>query len=270
MGAIKFVNTDIEMILSESIAQYERKFGQKLNPADAERIMIDCMAYRELILREQMNGVIRQNFVQMATGAALDMWGELFGCIRNANEDDENYRARIMVLNKSSIGTEAAYRARLMGVSDIADVQLINRYKDATVPPGKVHFSALQRGNAGILKPDDEHVRMMLISIFDKSFGMLGVEMLYIEPTAVPISGIITIVNEVSYNTDKVKADVLKKVKEYIASLSERFESTFDTLYLDGLIKNVDGVFRVTDIALNVTKLTKFQYFTSGAITIRI
>lgn len=269
MSTIKFINTDIETILNGTVDSYEKQ-GMKLNPADPERIMIDVMAYRELIMREQMNGAMRQNFVQLAAGAALDMWGELFGCARNNDEHDDDYRTRILALNKGSLGTKEAYRARLMGVADISDVKLVRRYDDPAVQPGSVLFSALQHGGNGILKPDADHIRMMMDSVHEKAFGVLGVDMVYVEPTAVPVSGTITIVNEVSYNADKVKADVLRKVKEYIASLSEKFESTFDTLYLDGLIKNVDGVFRVTDIALSVTKLTKFQYYTAGIITITI
>lgn len=270
MSTIKFVNTDIEVILGDSIYQYEKKHGQRLNPADPERLMIDCMAYRELTMREQMNGAMRQNFVQLACDAALNMWGELFGCSRNTNESDDSYRERIMALNKGSLGTAAAYRARLLGVRDIVDVQLMRHYDDPTIAPGVVEFSALQESNNGVIKPDADHIRMMRDSVHEDSFGVLGVDMVYATPVAVPISGTITIVNEVLYNKDKVKADVLKKVKEYIDTLSKKFDSTCDILYLDELIKGIDGVFRITDIALYVDKLTKFQYYTMGTITIII
>ena len=68
MADINFISKDAEQILADTLSEYQRQAGTKLNPADAETIVIDCMAYREIILRGEMEKLMRQNFVQFATG----------------------------------------------------------------------------------------------------------------------------------------------------------------------------------------------------------
>ena len=54
MAEKQFIPNDPEQILSDIIASYQRNAGAKLNPADPERLLVDCMGYREMILRGNM------------------------------------------------------------------------------------------------------------------------------------------------------------------------------------------------------------------------
>ena len=96
MPTIKFIEVNPSVIIQETITKYELLAGYSINPADVERIMIDVMAYREQGILAKMETAMHQNFVQLASGFALDYWGELFGVARNLNEEDDDYRVRII------------------------------------------------------------------------------------------------------------------------------------------------------------------------------
>ena len=79
---LKIVDDDIATILSETIKDYETRAGKVLQPAHIERLLINTFAYRELLLRKQLNEAYRQQHIPYATGLMLDVAGADFGTNR--------------------------------------------------------------------------------------------------------------------------------------------------------------------------------------------
>lgn len=77
-----FVERDPEKITRELVSLYESLAGKVLQPAQVERLMIDLLAYRENLLRIQINETAKQCLVEYATYPALDYLGELVGVPR--------------------------------------------------------------------------------------------------------------------------------------------------------------------------------------------
>lgn len=79
---VKVIDDNVESILRDAIAQYEKRTGKILQPAHIERLLINVYALRESLARQGINEAFRQTFPQYATGLALDLCGETFGCYR--------------------------------------------------------------------------------------------------------------------------------------------------------------------------------------------
>ena len=231
--------------------------------------MIDCMAYREIVLRALMNDAMGQNFVQLATGGSLDMWGELFGAERKESESDDDFRERIMLANKVNIGTSDAYKTRILGVNDIIDAKVLTQITDDSIIPGDIVVTALQtKGNGGGV-PDNNHESHLMATINTPSFAILGAKVTYKLPIAVPINGALTIKPIIGQSADaETKA---KEITEnYIIELSKSFDANFEALTLEQKLLNVDSIHSVTYMDFNVEPLKGVQYYTLGTITISV
>lgn len=79
---LKIVDDDIGTVLSETIKDYESRAGKVLQPAHIERLLINTFAYREFLLRKQLNEAYRQQHIPYATGLMLDVAGADFGTNR--------------------------------------------------------------------------------------------------------------------------------------------------------------------------------------------
>lgn len=79
---LKIVDDDIGTVLSETIKDYESRAGKVLQPAHIERLLINTFAYREFLLRKQLNEAYRQQHIPYATGLMLDVAGTDFGTNR--------------------------------------------------------------------------------------------------------------------------------------------------------------------------------------------
>lgn len=77
-----FIDRDPAQITSEMIAQYEAASGKTLYPAQAERLLIDVIAYRENLLRIGIQEAAKQNLVEFSRAPMLDYLGELVGVQR--------------------------------------------------------------------------------------------------------------------------------------------------------------------------------------------
>ena len=73
---IKITDDSPETVLAATIADYESRTGKKLQPAHIERLLINTYAYRETLLRQQINEAYRQQHVRYATGLMLDLCGD--------------------------------------------------------------------------------------------------------------------------------------------------------------------------------------------------
>lgn len=77
-----FIQRNPQQIIDEMIADYEARVGRKLEPAQVERLLINAMAYRELLLRNQVQEAAKQNLLAFAKAPMIDYLGELLGVTR--------------------------------------------------------------------------------------------------------------------------------------------------------------------------------------------
>lgn len=82
--APEFVVSDIEQIRAEVAQRYEELTGRTLQPAQTEVLLLNTLAYRELLLREAIQYSAEQNLVAFANGLALDFLAQLVGVTRLA------------------------------------------------------------------------------------------------------------------------------------------------------------------------------------------
>ena len=107
-----FIDRDANKITAELVAKYEQLSGKPLYPAQADRLMIDVIAYREMLVRSAINEAAKQNLIAFANGVMLDYLGDFFGVVRLDNETDEQLRVRIRLAPESyaTTGSRQAYR----------------------------------------------------------------------------------------------------------------------------------------------------------------
>lgn len=72
MTAPDFITRDAAQIVQEMVADFESRTGKTLYPAQPERLYIDFMAYREVLLRSQVQDAALLNLVRYSRGTILD------------------------------------------------------------------------------------------------------------------------------------------------------------------------------------------------------
>lgn len=77
-----FIERDPAKVTREMIAFYEQLTGKTLYPAQAERLLIDVVAYRESLVREAFQDGAKLNLVRYSRGVILDYLGENVGVAR--------------------------------------------------------------------------------------------------------------------------------------------------------------------------------------------
>lgn len=78
----EFVHEDAQRIIAEMKADLELRTNRSFAPADVEMLLINGFAYREMLIRGNMNDTARQNLVDFARGPMLDYLGALVGVTR--------------------------------------------------------------------------------------------------------------------------------------------------------------------------------------------
>lgn len=274
MADITFIKIDPEQILADTISEYQRRAETKLNPADAEMILVDCMAYRESVLRGNMEALMRQNFVQFASGAHLDNWGALWGILREEGETDDEYRVRILAIAKGTIGTKAAYFARIMAVAGVSDIVIIQKTDDHTLPPGVVKLIPLMRETSenmighGTVHNDDLERRIME-SVTADDFGIIGPVFWFEKAIPVAVNGVVDVRGVLGFNTELLQRNIALKIEEYFGELSKKFDSSFGEFDLERKVLEAEGVLKVTRMSfLNVPTLSTGEFYIRGEISI--
>ena len=82
MTAPNFLSLDGAQIVAEMVADYQSRTGRPLYPAQAEMFLINAFAYRELLIRQQMQALIQQMLVDFSSAPGLDYLGALLGVAR--------------------------------------------------------------------------------------------------------------------------------------------------------------------------------------------
>lgn len=78
----QFVDVDPLVIAQEMKTYYETQLGKSIQPADIEQLLINGFAYRESILRNQINSTAVQNLVTFSSAPVLDYLGYFVGVTR--------------------------------------------------------------------------------------------------------------------------------------------------------------------------------------------
>lgn len=71
-----YILRDPDQITLESVQWLEQRLGRTLHPAQAERLMVDWLAWRETLVRERMQDAAALNLVQFSRGDALRELGK--------------------------------------------------------------------------------------------------------------------------------------------------------------------------------------------------
>jgi len=79
---LNFLNTDTAAILKETKGHFEGASNRTLYPAQVENLLLHTLAYRETLLRSDIQWCAEQNLVAYAIDEHLDKLGDLVGCRR--------------------------------------------------------------------------------------------------------------------------------------------------------------------------------------------
>lgn len=275
MSSYIFINKDPETILSDIIALFQSKAGTTLNDADPERILIDIMAYREVLTKNQMEWLMHQNFVQLAEGALLDYWGALFGVTRINNETDDAYRARILAANKAiGVGTKAAYKAQILSLSSVADVLLYSKNDDNSLLPGRVRIKPIRKVVNNTIASGVVHDSALeseiLAAILTDDFGVVGNVFLFTAATPVAINGTISVRRSIGFDAATFAANLEFQIARYFGQLSLSYTAEFGIVALTSYLSNAEGLGQVLSLTFDVDALTEGQFYQRGAITVNI
>lgn len=274
----EFINTDAEIILADIIAYYEKETGSLLNDADPERIIIDCMSYREVLLRVAIQYLMQQNFVQLAEGTHLDYWGEIFAVTRQLSEADDDYRKRILQsVSGGGLGTKAAYKSRILTLSNVADVLVFSKNDDDSMIPGKIRFVPIQKNTDPITSIHSGSVHdfqvesTILTVVLADDFGIMG--NIFEFKAAVPISidGTINITKTDGYDEGQLADNIDYQINRYFGQLSLSFESEFGLVSLQNYLLNAPGLSQIVNLNFgSVPDLGPGEFYQKGSIIINI
>jgi phage-related baseplate assembly protein len=276
MSIFQFVPINPNQIITDTKAKYEQLAGYSLSPADVEMIMIHLMAYREQNILAKMETVEHQNFVQLASGSALDYWGELLGVIGLLNEDDEDYRQRILAQNRfAPVGTRGAYIAKAKAVAGVADCVLTSRQDDLAMSPGFIAVTLIEKIAAGQTTIGDVASPALEASVLaafnDYQTNVIGDIFVFHAAVPVPISGAITVRKILGENTNTVQNAVLQAIDEYFGELSQKFNATFDANEVYRRALATAGVFNVQSNQWNnIPVLQRKEFYTKGTVNISV
>lgn len=276
MSDIEFIDKDPEQILVDTIDLFQSKAGSVLNDADPERILIDCMAYREVLLRNGMEFMMRQNFVQLAEGQNLDYWGGLFAVVRLVNEDDDTYRQRILEANKGNgLGTKAAYKARILALPDVADILLFSKNDDDTLLPGRVRIIPIKKITTDFIASGVIHDAALetdiITTITTDDFGVIGNMFQFTQAVPVPIDGSVNVRAVVGFDPVQLLANINYQLNRYFGQLSLSFSAEFGISGITTYLNNAEGLQSIVSLNFpSVPVLATGEFYQRGNVTINI
>ena len=82
MHGVVFLETSPSVLVAEMVSTVEASTGRTLYPAQIERLMVDCIAYRESLVRLAIQRSAEQCLVAFASGDPLEALGALVGVSR--------------------------------------------------------------------------------------------------------------------------------------------------------------------------------------------
>ena len=266
---MEFIQKDPSVVLAETLEYLEREANIEIAPASPERLLVDLMVYREILLLNQMEFLMKQNFVQTATGERLDYWGGLFSIERTKDETDDNYRQRLLggVSNRLAVGTKKAYRDKIISLPLVLDALVENTADDVGVLAGQIRLTVLT-SDINLTDIQKVEIKQMLQTDI---FGMIGDEFVYREVESVPIDGSVIVYKDLGVDTTELTQKIDDKMTEYFDSLKTNFNKPFGVNDLERKLLQVEGVSRIQQLDFaNIPVLKSGQIHVKGAIQITV
>lgn len=143
-----FIDRDVQAVTAEIIAKYEQLSGKTLYPAQADRIFVDVIAYREMLIRNSIQEAAKQNLLAFARAPVLDYIGDLMGVYRLEGETDDQLRQRIRLAPEtySTAGCRLAYTFHALSANaDIIDAAPVRADSMDAGIEGDIHIYVLTK-----------------------------------------------------------------------------------------------------------------------------
>lgn len=174
----------VETILEQKIARLMDVFAAHHIPYNVEKtaydpvvIQLQAAAYEELLLRQRINEVARDNLLAFARGTSLDHLGDFHGVTRLLDEDDARFRRRIRLNRQghSTGGTVPRYQYFALSsdlhvkdafVYRVGKSPLIHVALFSDSPSGVADEALIAKVQAAL---DEEHVKMTNDTLLVKS-----------------------------------------------------------------------------------------------------
>lgn len=173
-------------------------------------IAIQAFAYRELLLRQQINEAIRSNLLAFATQSDLDQLAAFYGVVRQRGENDDSFRQRVKdrILGSSTAGGEAHYRYQAISVStDIRDIAV------DSPEPGRVRVSVLANSEVDIeplVQKVRERVTSPQVQVLTDTVDVVAAELVEVDIVA----DIIPQMGSLPISTDVLTATFTRAVEQ--------------------------------------------------------
>lgn len=256
---------DYEQLFQEYLQDFTSrdKDYDALVESDPAIIVLETMAYRELLLRKRINEAVKASLLAFATGSDLDQIVAEYGVERLDNEKDDRLRLRgqMAMDGFSTAGPIGAYRYFALSAS--VKVKSVDVRSD---DPGEVTVTILSTDGDGtaIRRSKQENVKL---SITDNSAVLPGkkVSDLIVKSE----SGSETYIENVDYTFDAASSRLRRTVDSKIVSNSAilvSFESS-DVLELVESKLNEEDVRPLTD-KVTVISAEIIKYSISAKITV--
>ncbi|WP_039760617.1 baseplate J/gp47 family protein [Bartonella queenslandensis] len=195
----------VEEILQKKITRLTELFATHHIPYNVENtaydpvvIQLQAAAYEELLLRQRINEVARDNLLEFARGTSLDHLGDFHGVRRLFGEDDARFRRRIRLNRQGHSPGGTAPRYQYFALSSDLHVKDAFTYRVGKSP--LIHVALFSDAPSGIADEaliakvqaalDDPHVKMTNDSILVKSAVQRMIDVradLWLLPEASPL-----------------------------------------------------------------------------------
>ncbi|UNF38349.1 baseplate assembly protein [Bartonella krasnovii] len=174
----------VERLLEQKIKRLMDVFAAHHIPYNVEKtaydpvvIQLQAAAYEELLLRQRMNEVARDNLLTFAHGTSLDHLGDFHGVTRLLDEDDERFRRRIRLNRQGHSTGGTAPRYQYFALSSDIHVKDVFVYRVGKSP--LIHVALFSDSPSGVADEaliakvqralDDPHVKMTNDTLLVKS-----------------------------------------------------------------------------------------------------
>ncbi|MFT7086972.1 MAG: phage-related baseplate assembly protein [Rickettsiales bacterium] len=259
---------DYETILAEYIADFKAKNPEyeTFLESDPAIILMQTVAYRELLLRNRINEAAKANMLAYAQGSDLENLSAFYGVQRDEDEDDDRLRTRTQLALEgfSTAGPVGAYIFHALS----ADPKVKSVSVDSP-DPGKVLVTILSiQGDGTVLEP--------LRKIVEDKLG---------EDDIRPLTDFVTVAGAsiVNYQVDAVitvypgpssavvENEARSALEKFVADRHEigrvvPLSGIYDALHIDG-VKKVELISPIADI---ITTDYEAPYATNINITLEI
>ncbi|WP_375702681.1 baseplate J/gp47 family protein, partial [Bartonella sp. CL43QHWL] len=145
----------VEAILEQKITRLTELFAAHHIPYNVEKtaydpvvIQLQAAAYEELLLRQRINEVARDNLLTFAHGTSLDHLGDFHGVTRLLDEDDERLRRRIRLNRQGHSTGGTAPRYQYFALSSDIHVKDAFVYREGKSP--LIHVALFSDAPSGV------------------------------------------------------------------------------------------------------------------------